>query len=106
MDSELVARISASHERRLAWFEGHQGEMSWFPGPLADGSLLAAKAKGIFKPADLPYALSIRINLGSTYADGGHGPSRLANPAEAWQRPSQETVDITWQHFREAEDDR
>jgi putative restriction endonuclease len=31
---------------------------------------------------------------------------RLANPAEAWQRPSQETVEITWQHFREAEDDR
>jgi len=70
MDSELLARISAAHERRLGWFEEHQGEMSWFPEPLADGLLLAAKAKGIYKPADLTYALSIRINLGSTYEDG------------------------------------
>jgi hypothetical protein len=70
MDSELLSRISTAHQRRLAWFEEYQGEMSWFPEPLADGSLLAGKAKGIYKPADLPYALSIRINLGSTYADG------------------------------------
>ena len=70
MDSELLARISAAHERRLAWFEDHQGEVTGFPGPLADGSLLAGKAKGIYKPADLQYALSIRINLGSSYTDG------------------------------------
>jgi putative restriction endonuclease len=70
MDANLRARIGDSHLRRLAWFEGHQGEISGFPAPLADGSLLAAKAKGIYKPADLPYALSIRINLGSPYADG------------------------------------
>jgi putative restriction endonuclease len=80
MDFELVARISAAHARRLAWFEEHQGEMSGFPGPLADGSLLAAKAKGIYKPADLPYALSIRINLGSTYADGVPVPT----PGGGW----------------------
>ena len=70
MDSELLARISPAHQLRLAWFEEHQGEMTWFPGPLADGSLLAGKAKGIYKPSDLKYALSIRINAGSTYADG------------------------------------
>jgi putative restriction endonuclease len=80
MDSELLARISAAHERRLGWFEEHQGELSWFPEPLADGLLLAAKAKGIYKPADLAYALSIRINLGSTYADGAPVPT----PGGGW----------------------
>lgn len=44
--------------------------MSWFPERLPDGLLLAGKAKGICKSADLLYALSIRINLRSTYTDG------------------------------------
>ncbi|MGO8892855.1 MAG: HNH endonuclease [Streptosporangiaceae bacterium] len=70
MDSELIARISPEHRRRLAWFEEHQGEVSAIPGPLADGLLLVSKPKGIYKPGDLPYALSIRINLDSPYPDG------------------------------------
>ena len=41
MDPELIARISAEHQRRLAWFEEHQGEVSAFPEPLEDGLLLA-----------------------------------------------------------------
>jgi putative restriction endonuclease len=32
--------------------------------------MLVSKPKGIYKPGDLPYALSIRINLGSPYSDG------------------------------------
>jgi hypothetical protein len=32
--------------------------------------------------------------------------SRLADPAAAWQRPNQEALEIIWQGFREAEDDR
>ena len=70
MDSELVARISPEHRRRFAWFEEHQGEVSAIPWPLADGLLLVSKPKGIYKPGDLRYALSIRINLDSPYADG------------------------------------
>ena len=31
---------------------------------------------------------------------------QLADPAPAWQSPSQETLEIIWQNFREAEDDR
>jgi putative restriction endonuclease len=80
MDTELLARISAAHQRRLAWFEEHQGEMTGFPQPLADGLFLAGKAKGIYKPADLTYALSIRINLGSTYEDG----APVATPGGGW----------------------
>ena len=37
-------------------------------------------AKGIYKPADLPYALSIRINLDSPYADGPPVPT----PGGGW----------------------
>jgi hypothetical protein len=31
---------------------------------------------------------------------------QLADPALPWQRPSQETLEIIWQNFREAENDR
>jgi len=41
---------------------------------------LSGKAKGIYKPADLTYALSIRINLGSTYEDGVPVPT----PGGGW----------------------
>src|SRR5215469_1465164 len=70
MDQKLIARLGPDHVRRLAWFEDHAGEISAIPGPLEDGSLLVSKPKGIYKPGDLPYALSIRINLDSPYADG------------------------------------
>jgi hypothetical protein len=47
MDSELSARISPSHRRRLAWLEEHQGEVSPFPGPLPPTNLLlVSKPKG------------------------------------------------------------
>ena len=50
-----------------AWFEDHQGQVTGIPEPLADDLLLMSKPKGIYKPRDLPYALSIRINLDSAY---------------------------------------
>lgn len=75
MDPVLVARLSPSHRQRLAWFEDHEGEISGIPGPLKDGQLLVSKPKGIYKPADLPYALSIRINLDSPYRDGVPEPT-------------------------------
>ena len=75
MDPELIARLSPEHRRRLDWFEEHQGEVSGIPGPLADGLLLVSKPKGIYKPSDLPYALSIRVNLDSPYEDGVQVPT-------------------------------
>ena len=80
MDSELVARISPDHWRRLAWFEEHQGEVSASPDPLVGSLLLVSKPKGIYKPADLPYALSIKINLDSQYEDGVPEPT----PGGGW----------------------
>ena len=76
----MIARISPSHRRRLAWFEEHQGEVSPFPEPLANGLLLVSKPKGIYKPGNLAYALSIRINLDSPYADGVPVPT----PGGGW----------------------
>jgi putative restriction endonuclease len=80
MESELLERITPEHRRRLAWFEEHQGGVSGIPGALADGLLLVSKPKGIYKPGDLPYALSIRINLDSPYADGVPVPT----PGGGW----------------------
>lgn len=80
MDFELIARIGPEHRRRLAWFEEHQGEVSASPGPLAGGLLLVSKPKGIYKPGDLPYALSIKINLDSPYEDGVPKPT----PGGGW----------------------
>jgi putative restriction endonuclease len=75
MDSDLIARISPDHRRRLEWFEERKGEITPFPKPI-DGRLhLATAAKGILKPADLPCALSVRINLGSPYEDGTPVPT-------------------------------
>jgi putative restriction endonuclease len=70
MDPELIARISFEHQRRLAWFEEHQGEVTPSPAPLGGGLRLVSTPKGIYKPADLPYALSIKIKLDSPYKDG------------------------------------
>lgn len=90
MDSELIARITPEHRRRLAWFEEHQGEVSPIPGPLEDGLLLVSKPKGIYKPGDLEYALSIRINLDSSYTDGEPVPT----PGGGWVlRYHQENAD-------------
>ncbi|WP_409331148.1 HNH endonuclease [Trujillonella humicola] len=63
-------QLPEAHRRRLAWFAERAGEVTGFPGRLEDGSFLVSAPKGIYKPADLEYALSIRINLDSPYPDG------------------------------------
>ena len=50
------------------------------PGRWPDGLLLVSKPKGIYKPGNLAYALSIRINLDSPYADGVPVPT----PGGGW----------------------
>jgi putative restriction endonuclease len=62
------------HQLGLRWFENNRGLIQNFPSALDQGQLLATKAKGIYKPADSDYALSIRIMLGSPYSDGEFYP--------------------------------
>ena len=80
MDQELLTRISLDHRRRLVWFEDHKGEVTGMPAPLDGGLLLASKPKGIYKPKNLDYALSIRVNVGSPYDDGTPVPT----PGGGW----------------------
>jgi hypothetical protein len=63
-----IAHLPGSHQARLRWFDEHAGRTVPFPGKTADG-LLVTRAKGIYKPADTPYALSVRVMLSSPYAD-------------------------------------
>jgi hypothetical protein len=70
VDIELPTVSVAEHRLRLAWFEQRKGAVLPMAELMVDGMQLANKPKGIFKPADLQYALSIRANLSSEYEDG------------------------------------
>ncbi len=65
----LFPTLPRRHLRALDWFSTHAGHVVRWPQPLEDGTLLASKAKGIFKPAWSAYALSVRQSLLSPYPD-------------------------------------
>ncbi len=71
--SDRLATLSESHRHALAWFAAHAGTVQSWPLPLVDGETrLVTQAKGIYKPAGIPYALSVRQTLDSSYGD--HDP--------------------------------
>jgi hypothetical protein len=80
MDAELIARIGPDHRDRLAWFEEHQGDVLPSPVPLPGGLRVVHPRKGIYKPAGLPWTLSIKIKLNSRYADSPPVPT----PGGGW----------------------
>lgn len=61
--------LMVSHRNALQWFLTNAGKISPWPAPLSDGTLLATKAKGIYKPKWSKYALSIRQSLSGQYPD-------------------------------------
>jgi putative restriction endonuclease len=62
--------LPARHRDALQWFEDHAGlEVPWSALKLTDGTILATKAKGIYKPGWSEYALSVRQSLSGTYPD-------------------------------------
>lgn len=65
-----LSALSESHGKRLRWFEERAGTVTGYPKPLDDGSFVVTRPKGIYKPKELSYALSVRINLESPYDDG------------------------------------
>jgi hypothetical protein len=67
--TEILQRLSGRHRAALVWFAEHAGTTQSWPNPLPDGTLLASKAKGIYKPSWLQYALSVRQSLGGPYHD-------------------------------------
>lgn len=67
--SYVLDGLEPHHRLRLDWFYQHEGCVVPFPPPLDGGLHLATRAKGIYKPAGSPYALSVRSMLSSPYAD-------------------------------------
>ena len=64
-----LRRLPERHRAALRWFAARAGEEGPWPGSLPDGTLLASKAKGIYKPRWTTYALSVRQSLGGSYSD-------------------------------------
>src|SRR5688572_8415087 len=67
--STILQTLSARHQAALTWFADHRGRQERWPSPLNDGTLLVSKAKGIYKPEWMDYALSIRQSLDGPYPD-------------------------------------
>jgi putative restriction endonuclease len=67
--AQSLVGLAPRHRAALEWFESHSGEVVPWPRPLADGTLLVTKAKGIYKPEWTEYALSIRRTLAGPYPD-------------------------------------
>ncbi len=66
---DLLPSLPERHQAALRWFAESAGTEQPWPRPLPDGTLLATRAKGIYKPAWSKFALSIRETLSSPYPD-------------------------------------
>ena len=67
---KTLSRVTEPHQVALQWFATHAGQERPCLDLLPDGTLLASKAKGIYKPGWTQYALSVRESLGGPYSDG------------------------------------
>ena len=56
----LINNLDKEHKEKLIWFLNNKGKKinGWLP--TINGKNLASKAKGIYKPKDNQYALSVR----------------------------------------------
>ena len=65
----LINNLDKEHKQKLIWFLNNKGKKieGWLP--TINGQNLASKAKGIYKPKDNQYALSVRSSLSSHYED-------------------------------------
>ncbi len=67
--AQALSRLDPKHRTALEWFVSKAGKDVPWPEPLGDGTLLATRAKGIYKPEWSEYALSVRQTIDSPYAD-------------------------------------
>lgn len=63
------AKVSSQHYELLKWFETHAGELVPYSALDNPNFKLVHRPKGIWKPANWDYALSVRETLSSTYTD-------------------------------------
>jgi hypothetical protein len=69
---DLLSRLTEQHQLALRWFVERAGTDVPWPKPISSPSgatLLASKAKGIYKPKWSRYALSVKQTLDSPYPD-------------------------------------
>ncbi len=66
---KAINGLPERHRAALRWFAQHSGTEQPWHNPLPDGTLLASKAKGIYKPRWSEYAISVRQSLGGPYLD-------------------------------------
>jgi|TARA_Y100000310_G_scaffold279950_1_gene299393 hypothetical protein len=66
----LTNSLKQKHKLALNWFQKNSGKefKGWVPN-LDQNVLLASKAKGIYKPKNLDFALSIRLSKDGPYND-------------------------------------
>lgn len=62
-------KLTESHKNALEWFSINAGKELPWTGALDDGTFLFTKAKGIYKPKNIEYALSIRHAPKTQYDD-------------------------------------
>lgn len=71
---DLLSRLPSRHRNALEWFQRHAGTEQPWPAAIQDtdgDTLLATRAKGIYKPSWSDYALSARQVLKSRYPEKG-----------------------------------
>jgi putative restriction endonuclease len=90
--SQTLQQLPSRHQAALAWFKSNRGNIVGWPAPLSDGTLLACRPKGIYKPAWSTYALSIREMMSRPYPD--EKPKRQPNGRWTY-RYFQENIDPT-----------
>lgn len=66
---DLLKELPVRHQNALKWFHKRTGTKQAWPKSLPNGTKLASKAKGIYKPKWTKYALSVRQSLDSPYKD-------------------------------------
>ena len=64
-----LSKLTEQHQASLRWFAANTGQEQSWPKRLADGTLLATRAKGIYKPVWIKYALSVRQSMDGPYSD-------------------------------------
>ena len=66
----LINTLNSKHKSALEWFQKNRKQefKGWVPN-LKEDILLASKAKGIYKPKDINFALSIRLSKNGPYND-------------------------------------
>ena len=66
----LINSLNSKHKLALEWFQKNREKefKGWVPN-LKEDILLSSKAKGIYKPRDIKFALSIRLSKNGPYDD-------------------------------------